>query len=345
MILNAYAVLDAFLCALRGLLGVFVLGLALGLWRVWRPGLAAEARQVFEDRGYLLSLTAVVLLVLNIASWPLFYLLLQSYVHAWPGIMCVYGVTQIGRGSIGASGYLPLLLQLLQAAKPVLVFISGAWLVLYVVNRQTPAAPLTGRVLGLLIVLGACAVADAGVETAYLVIPKAEETLSVGCCTEFFDAPAGGASLLPEALQADTAHVWLYGTYYTTNGLMLAGLLYLAGRGRATRGGLTLLALGALGTLAVSGAFLVDTAAPRLLHLPYHHCPYDLLPKAPESLVGVALFALGTLAVGWAWVAGWLGRSEETLAVLPRMVRQLLMLALWGYGGSLVVMSLELALS
>jgi hypothetical protein len=53
-------------------------------------------------------------------------------------------------------------------------------------------------------------------------------------------------------------------------------------------------------SVAVNGVFLVEVAAPRLLHLPYHHCPYDLVPGAPESLVGVALGDRVCVAATWA---------------------------------------------
>src|SRR3712207_8430081 len=53
-------------------------------------------------------------------------------------------------------------------------------------------------------------------------------------------------------------------------------------------------------TLFRSGLFLVEEAAPALLGLPYHHCPYDLIPQAPEAVVAVGLF-----------LAGCFSRSEE----------------------------------
>jgi hypothetical protein len=54
MILNAYAVLDAFVSLLRLGLGVLVLWLGLSAWRTWRrPALAPEDRKDLEDRCYL----------------------------------------------------------------------------------------------------------------------------------------------------------------------------------------------------------------------------------------------------------------------------------------------------
>ncbi len=166
MILNAYAVLDAFISLLRLALGLLVLWLSVSAWRSWfrnTPG--PEERKALEDRYYLLFLLAGLLLALNILSWPIFYLLLQSYVPEWqPAVMCIYGVTQIGLGTLGPSRFLPRLVTGLQTTKPLLVFLSGAWFVLYLVNRRTRTAPLTGRVLLLLLAAGLLAIADAAAE-------------------------------------------------------------------------------------------------------------------------------------------------------------------------------------
>src|SRR3954454_9138633 len=143
MILNTYAVLDAFLSLLRGMLGLLVLWLGVSAWWTWlrRPP-GPEGRKELEDRGYLLFLLAGLLLALNVLSWPIFYLLLQSYVPEWPEAMCIYGVTKIGLGSLGPARFLPTLVTALQATKPFLVFLSGAWFVLYLVNRRTHTEPL-----------------------------------------------------------------------------------------------------------------------------------------------------------------------------------------------------------
>src|SRR5688572_7974710 len=104
MTLNAYSVLDAFVTLLRLGLGLLVVLLAVLAWRVWHrrePG--PEGVQALEDRCYLLFLLAGVLLLLNVLAWPIFYLVLQGYVPEWPGIMCIYGVTRIGAGSLGPS--------------------------------------------------------------------------------------------------------------------------------------------------------------------------------------------------------------------------------------------------
>jgi hypothetical protein len=344
MIVNAYAVLDAFVSALRLGLGVLVVTFGVSAWFFWRRhALAAEEREKLEDRCHLLLLLAGVLLVLNVASWPIFYLLLQSYVPQWPGVMCIYGVTRIGSRGIGVSRYLPPLVTALQALKPALVFLSGAWFALHRLDRRTRTAPLLGRVLLLLSAAGLLAVADAAAEGAYLLIPKKEQFLSSGCCTGLGEE--GSATRFLPATWIDAGHTTtLYAAYYGVNaGLILA--LTAFGRRVWRRGGTLLFLLAALLCFAVSALFLIEAAAPRLIHMPNHHCLYDLVPRAPESLIAVALFVAATLAIGWACVLAWLGDDAEARSLLPSMIGRLLSLSCLAYLASMAILSVELALA
>jgi hypothetical protein len=94
----------------------------------------------------------------------------------------------------------------------------------------------------------------------------------------------------------------------------------------------------------VSWLFLVEVAAPRILGLPYHRCPYDLLPGAPESMVGVGLFLVGCFSVGWAAVANGWGQSAAP-GVLQTTVNRLLFLAMFGYLASMVFFSVAVAVA
>jgi hypothetical protein len=351
MILNAYAVLDAFVALLRIGLGGLVLLLGVSALRAWwGSGRLPEKRKALEDRCYLLFLLGGLLLCLNVVAWPMFYLLLQSYVPQWDGIMCIYGVTQIGTKSINSSRHLPSLIMAVQIFKPILIFLSGAWFVLYLVNRRTRTAPLTGRVLLVLLLAGGLTVADAGAEVTYIAIPKTPDAVkfqSGGCCTLTFDESAGASRFLPGSLVPPGAGSRIWGAYYGVNVLLALAVGVCA---RLTRQGLPRrallpLLLGAGLAVAVNAVFLVDIASPRLLHLPYHHCPYDLVPVAPESLLAIALFLGGAFAIGWACVAAWLGRGSETAPLLPSTVGRLLNFAALGFLWSLVMMSVELALS
>ena len=349
MILNAYAVLDAFVSLLRLGLGLTIVGLGWFAWRTWRRhGLEAEGRETLEDRSHLLLLLAGILLWLNILSWPTFYLLLQSYVPEWPGVMCIYGVTRIGTGSVGVSRFLPPLVAALQALKPALVFLSGGWFVLHLVNRRTRTAPWTGRVLALLLATGLLGVADASAEIAYLVIPKKEVFLSAGCCTAVYAEESGARRFLPKILVGEGETPWLYTAYYAINvGLALALATYARrpSSRRLSAARLLPLTLTVVLSVAVNALFLVEAAAPRLLHMPNHHCAYDLVPKAPTSLAAIALFLAGSFCVGWAFVAAWLADGPESRSFLPETIGRLLYSGFLGYLGSVAILSLELALA
>jgi hypothetical protein len=367
MILNPFSILDGFAALLRLVLSVLIIGFALHAWQRWRSTGKDPDHSGTEDRYYLLVILSGVLLALNLAGWPLFYLMLQSYVPQWPGVMCVYGVTQIGSHSVGVSRFLPGLVNLLETTKPLLVFVGGTWLVLHLANRRTATGPLMGRILLVLLVLGLIGIGDGAAETAYLAIPKTEEGLEAGCCTIALDDPDSVVALSPGHATA-ASRLWQglrtvphLGTllrdelgergiakmYYGINIsliLAVAGALWVPSC-RPGPAGLLSLVIAAVVSFPISLLFLIEVAAPAILNLPYHHCPYDLIPKAPESLVGVCLYMLGLFAVGWACTLAWLADCLETRSFLPRAIGRLLGLALFGYLGSLIMIYLEMALA
>lgn len=339
MILNTYAVLLAFVAALR--LALVGCGVAVGVAAARRPAPAAED----DGRTPLLFLLAVVLIALNLASWPLLYLLLQSYVPEWSGVMCIYGVTRVGEGTVGPARHLPGLLVFLQAAKPLLVFVGGGWLVLYGLDRRAAAAPLAGRLLVLLVPLGALAAADAAAELAYVAIPKTEEVPSGGCCTAAADRnPADALPLRPVLDRVGRPAV--IAACYGVNLAVLAGLLAAVRSPRLVPPLLgPLVGLGCVAAPVATGLFAVEVVAPALLGLPDHRCPYDLIPDAPEAVVAAAAYLGGVFALGWAGVACWLGRHPGTEATLSGVTHGLLVLALQGYAAGLLMLTLEVALA
>ena len=337
MIVNSYAVLAAFVSLLQFAIGLLVITSSLGRRRVS----AVTTTSDVENRPYLLLLLSFLLLGLNLASWPLLYALLQSYVPSWPDVMCIYGVTQIGAGSVGSARHLPWLLTTVQCTKPLLVFLGGSWFVLYLANRATQTAPLLPRLLSGLLPLGVVSVADALCVGSYLAIPKQEQSLSVGCCTS---AISDRSRFLPESLLGSGSHTWLTVTMVIVVVGLSLGLLAAILGGYHHRRFLLGLLVGPRVAMPLGGLFLVEIASPTLLQRP-HHCPYDLVTEVPESVLAVVLFTLGCFSVGWAAVAGWLGRVEETHSVLPPLIGRFLFLGLFGYLGSMIMFILEFSLS
>jgi hypothetical protein len=345
MILNSYAVLLVSLDLLRLIAAMLIIALGVRGWGASRRVLNEHHRAVLEDRSYLMLAMCLFILVLSAASWPLLYLLLNSYVAQWPGVMCIYGVTQVGKGSLGAARFLPGLVTALQIAKPAMALAGGAWFVLYLLNRRTPSAPLLGRLFLCALPLAALVAADAVAELTYVVIPKTEEFPSAGCCTACFEDSL--QRFTPSGIVDETDVPWLHRAYYGCN-LALILALVVASRPRARLPGpleLALLFAAGIVVLLTSGTFLIDVVAPTLLHLPYHHCPYDLISAAPEAIVATALHLGGFLALGWAGAARCFGASPETSSLLGGTVQRLLRLSLWCYAASLVMIAVELALA
>ena len=328
MILNAFSVVAAFLAVLRTALGLAVVVAGV---RAIRRARSVRERGVGEERFHLLLASCFTLAGLAAVSWPLLYLVLESYVLSWPGVMCVQGVTRIGAASVGPASWLPLLLGILAVTKPLLVFVSGAWLVLHVRNRRGRTDALLVPVLGTLTLAGLLAVADGAAETAYLVIPKEEKFLAAGCCAA--ELPARGVPV-PEAPPDQKAAI-------TAAFLGVGSGVVLALSAAIRYGGawLWVALLLAIASLPLGFLFLEGVAAPRFLHLPYHHCVFCLARRMPETLVGIALYVTGALGVGWAVVGrlggGGLASSED--ARPERTGEGLLRTARFGYLGALVM--------
>lgn len=338
MILNTFAVLTGFLAVLRLLGGV---GMVVGV-AGWRRRPSSVDHDAGTDRFYFLLMLVVVVLGLNLLSWPLLYLTLQSYVSEFPGVMCIYGVTRVGTGSSGPARHLPALLTFLQVVKPALVFAGGAWFSLYGLNRRCETSPLLSRLVLLAGPIAVLTIADAGAEIAYLSIPKTENAPAAGCCVADTDA----ARSQPKALTAESDRGRLTGAFYLGSAVLAVavGVTTRVGRRPAVRT-LAVLCAAAAGLAAIAGVFAVDVAAPRLLGLPDHHCVYDLLPRVPEAVLAATLFVAGGFSLGWALVLAQLGRHPETAAHLPGSLARLLRFALWCYLVSVPMVAVELALA
>jgi hypothetical protein len=179
---------------------------------------------------------------------------------------------------------------------------------------------------------------DATTGLAYLAIPKRENVPTSGCCS----------AVGHERMQAPSPHWqeqlgWRYYGCHLVVAALLLERIRRPGRAHASLE-LLLLVMAAL-TLAVSMQFLVEVASPRLLHLPYHRCLYDLVPRVPESCVALALLLWGTFCVGWSGLVGWLGRAPESETAAAEEARRWRAYALVGYAGSVAMLSFDLWLA
>ena len=295
MILNAYALLTLFAALVELALGVAILVFA-GRSLLRRR---ADPHRV-DERLPLLGHLASVLLVASALSWPLLYLLLDSYVPAWRGVVCIQGVTRIGEGSVGAAGWLPTLVSTLEASKPAVLLAVGAWAVVRGATRAAAAAPRLGRELSALLVCGSLALVDAAASFAYVLIPKKERFLESACCA----VPVRSGVRLSEGdfttLTASTYDARALTFAWTA--ATLAELLAITWALRRPRW--TWAALGAAGLSVLVGLpFVREVAAPAFLDLPGHRCTYCVLSSSVAGVAFLAFAAAGVLCVAWAAVA------------------------------------------
>jgi hypothetical protein len=345
MVVNPYSVLAAFVALLEGVLALVLLVAAV---RAWRPRVATEDAAVrAAEVGSVLGWLAFVLVGLALASWPLLYLLFESQVPLWPGVMCVQGVLAVGRDATGAAALLPGLATALQVTKPALVFVAGLWLVLHLVDRATRTGPLRRVLLATLCFLSLLALADAAAQTAYLAIPK-ETAPDGGCCTLHAvaadDPPAALSALAPGARR-----ILLLVTHLALGLVLVVGTSVWAARDggtpyRAPRGS-SVLALAAALSLPVGAAFLAQVAAPALLGRPEHRCPFCVLAEAPETWVGIGLFFLGAFSVLWAALLSWIARPSEAGTAMGEVVRTLVSTGRFGYAGATLFAAVALAIA
>jgi len=343
VIVNPYSVLAAFVSVVEAVLGAAALCLALATLFARR---ADDAR--VESRRHLVILLAATALGLSAVGWPLFYLVLRSYVPRWPGVMCVQGVTRVGTGAIGATGRLPALVAALGALRPAAVFVAGAWVALHVANRRTRTAPLGRAVLVALAVAGAVALASGVAETAYLLIPKQERFLADGCCTMPSQWTTDGADVGPLVARFGEEGAVRAATtlFFVVGGALAATVAWIGlapGDVLARRFPLGVATSLAAAFLVVAAMFATDAASPILLRLPHHRCGWCLAAAVPETLVGAGLVFLGAFACGWAALLAWCARTDDARAEIAGQTRALLRASLFGICGALLLAAVELA--
>lgn len=338
MILNLYTILMIFIAAVAIGLGLFLGVYAFMLYKRSRAQISSDAQSLFEARTYLVLLMAVVLLVVRLLSWPLFYATLLSFVPDIEGAMCIYGVTQV----------LPQLSTFLQMVKPIVFFLIGAWLLLHGLDRKTKTYALMSRKFLFLLVVTLFILADSLGDLVYMF--KMNPTTTVYCCTTVFDIGSRPSSLISQSLLGQAYRTFMIPLYYVSNLVLMGSVGLVLSRGGlknpARRRRFTLIALVALALLNVAAVALalIEDLGPKLMNLPYHHDPYDLVQKVPDSPIFVALFILGTFAIGWALVVDVIGTKEETREIIPKYLRNLLKFSLLCLLLSLVMVSLHLLL-
>lgn len=353
MILNGYAILATFVGLVELCVGIAVVCLASAGLR--RRAATGPALDTVAPRDAILLLLAFALVGASVASWPILYLLLASYIPEWFGVMCIQGVVRVGTGSEGAAGWLPTLVHALEFTKPSLVLAAGAWLTLHVADRRTRTSPLAGRVLGALLVVGLLATLDAAAQLAYVGIPKKERFLAAGCCVvpqDFADRTGSLGAADDTSAPAPRGRTTLVVSFYALSGVLVVGARWSATRddraaataataAAGTRAGWSSAALTviALAALPITALFVAQVAAPVFLDRPDHRCAYCLLTSSPLAVTAMATYVAAAFATGWADVADRFGTTGETGAFISAQRRRLLRFASIGYLTALVILT------
>lgn len=339
MILNAYTIVELFVEVISVAVMGWVAVVALALAARWSRARSAEERALVEDRSHLVLLASVVVLGVRLLNWPLFYATLHSFIADIDGAMCIFGVTQVE----------PTLTSVAEVLKPATFFLIGGWLVLHQLDQRTRKSALMGRKLAFVGVVALLVVGEAVVD-AVLIISISPGTL-VSCCTTVTDIMERPTRLVPKSLFGpDYAEFLGYGLYAGTFLLIacIAGLRGLIAPGEPPRWRRPALGMVFLLALCNSALFVlaqIETHAPKIMGLPFHHCLYCLWQYVPDTIVMYGFFIIATCCTGWVLVADLLGRSEETEAELPAYLRRLYGVSMFCYLAALIMNTVHLVVA
>jgi len=330
MILNALSITMIFIGVLSALLAIWGGISSLILYRKLKRPSRPEEKTSLEDRSYLVFLIMVIVLLIRLINWPLFYITLQSFISDIEGAMCIFGVTQVKVS----------LTRFLEFLKPITFFLIGGWLILHILDRATKTSPLIKRELLLLSVISLLVLIDS-MGDILLMIGIAPESL-VSCCTTVTDILNRPTRTTPESFFGPEYARPLQAFFFITH-LTLIGFIGVSLKFRIFRR----LILGLLSLFAILNAFVfllsqIEVFAPRMMHLPFHHCIYCLWQYVPDSIVMYLLFILGTFSVGWGFTTELFGRQGEAADLLPGYLRKIYSFAFFLLLASLIMLIIHL---
>lgn len=332
MILNALSITILFMSTLSILLMIWGGISSFFLYKKWGKPFTPEERTLLEDRSYLVLLILAIVLMMRLINWPLFYATLQSFITDVEGAMCIFGVTQVKPG----------LTRFLELLKPINFFLIGGWLLLHFLDRGTKTSPLMRRKLLLLSVIGLFVLFDS-IGDILLMISIVPESL-VSCCTTITDILNRPTRATPESIFGPEYAQPLQALFFITH-LALMGLIGVTLKSKIFRRPI----LGLLFLFSLLNAILfllsqIEVFAPRMMHLPFHHCLYCLWQYVPDSIIMYLLFILGTFSVGWAFTTDLFGKIGEASDLLPNYLRKIYWFAFFFLSASLILLIIHLLL-
>jgi|GEM_PF-553761 len=337
MLLNPFSVTMLSLALVSSIMALYGVGWVFKEMVHWKRPMAEPARHnVFEKRINLILWFASIVLALRLFSYPLFYGALQSFVKDVDGAMCIYGVTQV----------LPDLYTFLEVVKPFIIFFIGGWLILHSLTRQCKTRSLVLRKLMFLLGITVGILVDSMGDMVFFLNMNCDT--SVTCCTPKIDSPYRLSATVSRYLLGQCYEQALLLVYYLSNLVLLGAAGYvilkkgLEGKVARRKRSLGLVFFLGVTNLFLAGLALAEVIAPRLMNLPYHHCPYCLLQYVPDSSLIIGFFMLGTFGFGWAFGLEVVTKYKEKTGNLSVYLNNLYRFSILGLSLSLVMVTLHL---
>jgi hypothetical protein len=288
MILNSFALTSIFVGIISLLLMAAAALSAICFRRQAKQREGIDERAHAESRIHLSLLLLFTAFLIRLATWPLFYLLLQSLIPVVPGAMCIYGVTQV----------MPVFVTFLQMLKPLAFFLVGGWLIFYSLDLSLKNHPLMDKSIRLLVAATIMAVIDGVAELSFIFL-FSPPGVAVSCCTVVADLVLPAAPLLPAPLFGAHYHLALMSCYHGFNLSLIVLIGLLVWKKNTKRVWRTLVAIAALLNGIIAYGAFKEYIGPRLMHLPDHHCLYCMFQYRPISIVIVGFFLLGSFLAVW----------------------------------------------
>jgi hypothetical protein len=264
---------------------------------------------------------------------------LHSFIPDIDGAMCIFGVTQV----------LPTLTTVAELLKPVSFFLIGGWLVVNQLDQRTRNSALMGRKLAFVVVVSLFVVVEA-VTDAALMIAIAPGTL-VSCCTTVTDIMDRPTRLVPKSVFGSDYAAFLGYGWYAGTILVLGCIAAVRGTiGTHDRPPWRRLMFGVVFLLALANAALfvlaqIETHAPTIMGLPFHHCLYCLWQYVPDTILMYGFVVVATCCTGWALMIDLIARREETANAMPEYLRRLYAVSMFCYAAALIMNSVHLAVA
>jgi hypothetical protein len=288
MILNTFALVSLFVGAISLVLIAMAALSALYSRRQWQKSEELDEKARVENRLHLSLLLLYTALLLRLATWPLFYILLQSLIPVVPGAMCIYGTTQV----------MPAFTEFLEILKPAAFFLVGGFLLFYKLDLSLKNRALFSASIRMLVVVSAVSAADAVAEIVFIIL-FSPPGVAVSCCTAIADLVIPAKPLIPIPLLGASSQNGFVAGYHGFN-FCLAGFLGLSiWKKNTKRAWLIIAAIGALMNAIIAYEAFRDYLGPRLMQLPDHHCLYCFLQRQPISIVIFGFLILGTFCSVW----------------------------------------------